>query len=229
MSHELRTPLNAIIGFSQLIGDEALGPAGRPEYRDYAHDINTSSQNLLQIINDVLDVSKIEAGMLTLREAEIDPAAFLHDCRRLVAPCAEAAGIALETAIPAELPILVGDERMLRKAMLNLLSNAVKFTPAGGTVELVAREETGRGVTFIVRDTGIGIAETDFAKIFRPFMQVDGGLDRKFEGTGLGLPLSKGIIELHGGAIGVASTIGQGTSMSVFLPLPRNAVRVAAR
>jgi signal transduction histidine kinase len=227
MSHELRTPLNAIIGFSQMIGDEALGPAGRTEYRDYARDINVSSQNLLQIINDVLDVSKIEAGTLTLREEEFDPAAFLQDCRRLVAPRAESAGISLETGIPNELPILVGDERMLRRAMLNLLSNALKFTPKGGTVAIAAHEEAA-GVVFTVRDTGIGIAETDFTKIFHPFIQADGGLDRKFEGTGLGLPLARGIIELHRGTIAVASAVGQGTTMSVRLPLPNAACREAA-
>jgi signal transduction histidine kinase len=219
MSHELRTPLNAIIGFSQLIGAEALGPAGRPEYRDYALDINASSQNLLQIINDVLDVSRIEAGMLTPREAEVDLAAMLRQCRRCIELRAATAQVALSAEIPEELPVVVADEAMLKRVVMNLLSNALKFTPKGGSIAVRARPEADRGVVVSVHDTGIGIADGDFGNIFRPFVQLDGGLNRKFEGTGLGLPLAKGLVELHGGTISVASALGQGTTMSVFLPL----------
>jgi PAS domain S-box-containing protein len=221
MSHELRTPLNAIIGFSQMIGEEVLGPAGRPEYKDYARDINTSSQHLLQIINDILDVSKIEAGMLALRPAEADVASIVKSCGRLVTPKAEASGIELRTGVPEELPIVWADERMVKQIVLNLLSNALKFTPRGGTVELLACAEADRGIRMTVRDTGIGIARENFEKIFRPFSQVDSALNRKFEGTGLGLPLTKGLVELHKGAISLESEIGRGTTVSVFLPIGR--------
>ena len=136
MSHELRTPLNAVIGFSQMIGEEILGPIGRTEYKEYAHDIHASSLHLLQIINDILDVSKIEAGMVTLHEAEVDFAAVANACFRLVRAKAEASEIALTLDIPGDLPTIRGDERMLKQVILNLLSNALKFTPKGGAVTL---------------------------------------------------------------------------------------------
>ncbi len=221
MSHELRTPLNAIIGFSQMIGDEVLGAAGRPEYKDYARDINSSSQHLLQIINDILDVSKIEAGLLTPRQAEVDLPRLLRACHRQVAPQAEASGIAFTADIPEELPVISADERMLKKIALNLLGNALKFTPKGGSVELRARAAGDRGVLITVRDTGIGIARENLTTILRPFGQVDSALNRKFEGAGLGLPLTKGLIELHGGTIALESEVGCGTTVTVFLPLSR--------
>ncbi|HZS81932.1 MAG TPA: ATP-binding protein [Stellaceae bacterium] len=222
MSHELRTPLNAIIGFSQIIADEALGAAGRPEYKDYARDIHSSSQHLLKIINDILDMSRIEAGVLSLREAEVDIAAVLRSCQGLLAAKATAAEIALVRDVPHELPVILADERMVRQIVLNLLANALKFTPRGGTVTLGARAEADRGVVIAISDTGIGIAREDFAKIFRPFGQLDSALNRRFEGTGLGLPLSKGLVELHGGTISLDSEIGRGTTVSVFLPLGRD-------
>ncbi|HEX3499312.1 MAG TPA: ATP-binding protein, partial [Stellaceae bacterium] len=221
MSHELRTPLNAIIGFSQMIDGEILGPVGQPGYREYARDIQSSSLHLLQIINDILDVSKIEAGMATLHETSVDFAAVVQACCRLVAPRSVGLGITLSVDMPDDLPVISADERMLKQVMLNLLSNALKFTPGGGAVELAARAAPDGGLTFTVKDTGIGIAREDFEKIFQPFGQVDSSLARKFEGTGLGLPLTKGLVELHRGSLELESEVGRGTTVRVTLPKRR--------
>jgi PAS domain S-box-containing protein len=222
MSHELRTPLNAIIGFSQMIDGEILGPVGQPGYREYARDIQFSSQHLLQIINDILDVSKIEAGMATLHETSVDFAAIVGSCCRLVAPRVTTQGITLTVDVPDDLPEISADERMLKQVMLNLLSNALKFTPAGGAIEVAARGMPDGGLVFTVKDTGIGIARGDFDKIFQPFGQVDSSLTRKFEGTGLGLPLTKGLVELHRGSIELESEVGHGTTVCITLPKNRN-------
>jgi two-component system cell cycle sensor histidine kinase PleC len=218
MSHELRTPLNAVIGFSQMIGEEILGPVGRLEYKEYARDIHNSSLHLLQIINDILDVSKIEAGMATLHGAEIDYADVAESCRRLVSAKAVSSGIGLRIEMALDLPIIWADERMLKQVTLNLLSNALKFTPKGGSISLSAGPHEGGGLVIRVADTGIGIATEDFEKIFRPFGQVDSSLSRRFEGTGLGLPLTKGLVELHGGTIALESEVGRGTVVTIHLP-----------
>jgi PAS domain S-box-containing protein len=221
MSHELRTPLNAIIGFSQMIDGEILGPVGQPGYKEYARDIQSSSLHLLQIINDILDVSKIEAGMTTLRETEVEFAAIVRSCCRLVAPRATSLGITLTFDLPDDLPVISADERMLKQVMLNLLSNALKFTAGGGAVEVAARRAPAGGLIFTVKDTGIGIAREDFEKIFQPFGQADSSLARRFEGTGLGLPLTRGLVELHNGTIELESEVGRGTTLRVALPKNR--------
>jgi PAS domain S-box-containing protein len=221
MSHELRTPLNAIIGFSQMIGDEYLGPVGVAAYKEYANDIHTSSTHLLQIINDILDVSKIEAGMLTLHESEIDVAATVEACGRLVRARAAEAGITLAVEIADGTPPIFADERMIKQITLNLLSNALKFTPRNGTVSVSGGLDADGGFTFSVRDTGIGIAPEDFAKVLQPFGQVESSLARKFAGTGLGLPLTKGLVELHGGTLRLDSKVGSGTVVTVTLPPTR--------
>jgi PAS domain S-box-containing protein len=222
MSHELRTPLNAIIGFSQMIDGEILGPVGQPGYREYARDIQSSSLHLLQIINDILDVSKIEAGMATLHETTVDFGAVVQACCRLVAPKAVSLGITLSVDVSSDVPRISADERMLKQVILNLLSNALKFTPGGGAVELAARAAPEGGLVFTVSDTGIGIASEDFEKIFQPFGQVDSSLARKFEGTGLGLPLTKGLVELHRGSLELESEVGRGTTVRVALPKKRS-------
>jgi PAS domain S-box-containing protein len=222
MSHELRTPLNAIIGFSQMIDGEILGPVGQPGYREYARDIQSSSLHLLQIINDILDVSKIEAGMATLHETTVDFGAVVQACCRLVAHKAVSLGITLTVDLANDLPRISADERMLKQVILNLLSNALKFTPGGGAVELAARAVPEGGLVFAVKDTGIGIAREDFEKIFQPFGQVDSSLARKFEGTGLGLPLTKGLVELHRGSLALESEVGCGTIIRVMLPKKRS-------
>ena len=221
MSHELRTPLNAVIGFSQMIGDEYLGPVGVAAYKEYAKDIHTSSTHLLQIINDILDVSKIEAGMLTLHESETDVAAAVEACGRLVRARAAEAGITLAVEIADGTPPIFVDERMIKQITLNLLSNALKFTPRNGTISISGGLDADGGFTFSVRDTGIGIAPEDFAKVLQPFGQVESSLARKFAGTGLGLPLTKGLVELHGGTLRLDSKVGSGTVVTVTLPPAR--------
>jgi PAS domain S-box-containing protein len=222
MSHELRTPLNAIIGFSQMIDGEILGPVGQPGYREYARDIQSSSLHLLQIINDILDVSKIEAGMATLHETTVDFGTVVQACCRLVTPKAISLGITLTVDLSKDLPRISADERMLKQVILNLLSNALKFTPGGGAVDVAARAAPEGGLLLTVKDTGIGIAREDFEKIFQPFGQVDSSLARKFEGTGLGLPLTKGLVELHSGSLTLESEVGRGTTVRIVLPKKRS-------
>jgi PAS domain S-box-containing protein len=217
MSHELRTPLNAVIGFSEIIGQEILGPAGRPEYTEYARDIHSSSNHLLQIINDILDVSKIEAGMMSIYPSPVDPPAVVIACCRIVRPRANDARVELVTEVTETTPFVTADERMLKQIVLNLLSNAIKFTPEGGRVT-IRTEREGDWLVIAVTDTGIGIAQEDIDKVLRPFGQVESSLARRFAGTGLGLPLSKGLVELHGGSLAIASTPGAGTTVTVRLP-----------
>ncbi|WP_420345630.1 PAS domain-containing sensor histidine kinase [Pelagibius sp.] len=221
MSHELRTPLNAVIGFSEIMESELLGPLGSTQYKSYAADIHESAQHLLTLINDILDVAKIEAGAHELREEVIDPRDIIGAVRRLVAERAKRADQTLEVSLPDDLPRLRADERKLKQVLLNLLSNAIKFTPKEGTIELSARRDTDGGFVFQVSDTGIGIAEDDIPRAFAPFEQVDSRLNRQFEGTGLGLPLSAGFVKLHGGRLDLESEPGVGTKAIVRLPAER--------
>ncbi|MFT5487761.1 MAG: PAS domain S-box-containing protein, partial [Alphaproteobacteria bacterium] len=217
MSHELRTPLNAIIGFSELMRTEALGPLGSPQYLEYMNDINGSGQQLIQVINDILDMSKIEAGELTPMEEEFDFVTAADTSVRLVADRAQKGEITLLNTVPADLPLLLADERMIKQILLNLLSNAVKFTPEGGMVELSA-EASSLGLVFSVSDTGCGIPEDKMDVILEPFGQADMSLQRNYEGTGLGLPLVKAMVELHGGTLEILSREGKGTTATVRMP-----------
>jgi PAS domain S-box-containing protein len=221
MSHELRTPLNAVIGFSEIMEMEVFGALGAAQYRDYAHDIRSSGMHLLSLINTILDLSKIEAGKYELHPEEIELGRAVDSCLRLVKERANAGRLRLTTAIPANLPRLVADERALKQILINLLSNAVKFTPPGGSVDVSVRLDTDGDVLLSVADTGIGIAEKDIAKALAPFGQVDGDLNRKQAGTGLGLPLVKQLAELHGGSLELHSRLGVGTTVTVRLPQPR--------
>jgi PAS domain S-box-containing protein len=221
MSHELRTPLNAILGFSELIAQQALGPTGHPKYRDYAQDIHHSGQHLLAIINDILDMSKIEAGQLTLHEDIIDIAATAETCRRFVQQRADDAGVKLNTDVAPGLPALHGDELRIKQIVLNLLSNAVKFTPRDGHVTLGAEMNEVGGITISVTDTGIGMSDEEITIALKAFHQVDNSLQRSHEGTGLGLPLSKNLVELHGGRLIVESATGRGTKVSAMFPVQR--------
>jgi signal transduction histidine kinase len=216
MSHELRTPLNAIIGFSELLEGERFG-ALEAHYRTYAQDIGNSGRHLLSIINDVLDVSRVESGALTLQEEIVDVADIVESCARLIEPRAQEANIALAIELPPTLPSLTADERRLKQILLNILSNAVKFTPPGGHVAVRATVTAG-GMAIIVADTGIGIAPEDLSKALRPFGQVDSRLARKYQGTGLGLPLAKAMMESHSGTLTIASTPGRGTTITITLP-----------
>jgi PAS domain S-box-containing protein len=220
MSHELRTPLNAIIGFSEIIQNEVLGPLGNEQYTSYAGDIHESGIHLLGLINDILDYSKAEAGKITLNNQPLDLAVLVDSCLRLVAPRAEETGIAMIANIPEDCPKISADMIRLKQILINLLSNGVKFTEAGSvTIEAECDRETG--IVIRVRDTGIGIAEENIAQAFSLFGQVDSALSRKFEGTGLGLPLSRSLAQLHGGDLTLESELGVGTTAIVTLPADR--------
>jgi signal transduction histidine kinase len=221
MSHELRTPLNAIIGFSEIMKTQAFGPVGAPQYLEYLDDIHTSGRHLLEIINDILDMSKIEAGELKPAEADFPVSGVVRASLRLIADRAEKGEVTVESAVPDDLPMICADERMIKQVLLNLLSNAVKFTPQGGRVTVGARIDENGAMALSVSDTGIGIAPEHMDVIMQPFGQADAALDRKYEGTGLGLPLVKAMTELHGGQIEIVSTVGEGTTVSVILPSSR--------
>ena len=221
MSHELRTPLNAIIGFSEIIEHELFGAIGSPRYKEYARDIHDSGTHLLKLINDILDVSKAEAGKVELQETRLQIGEVIDASIRLIAPRARESGIELSVLPRRHLPLLLADERRLKQVLLNLLSNAVKFTNAGGRVTLSVDDEGARGLAIRVIDTGIGMASEDIPKALEPFGQVDSKLARKYEGTGLGLPLSKALVELHGGSLRIESELGVGTTVTVIFPASR--------
>ena len=220
MSHELRTPLNAIIGFADILKGEVFGRLGDQRYVDYAGDIRDSGLHLLKLINDVLDVSKIEFGKIALAEETVDVAAVAQSCVRLMRDRADAAGLTITQSLPPDLPLVQADELRLKQILLNLLSNAVKFTPPGGSVTLSAASDA-RGLRIVVADTGIGIEPGDLATALRPFGQIDSRLARKYQGTGLGLPLTKSMVELHGGRLEIDSAPGVGTKATVWLPPER--------
>jgi signal transduction histidine kinase len=221
MSHELRTPLNAIIGFSEIIKNETLGPVGSVHYRGYAQDINDSGQHLLGLINDILDLSKVESGKEELYEEDTLVPAIIASVLRLVQQRAENDLVAIELDVAAALPLLHADERKVKQILVNLLSNAIKFTEPDGKVTLRAWCDAEGGHVFQVADTGIGIAPENITKVMAPFQQVDGDLDRRFEGTGLGLPLTQGMVELHGGSLELQSEVGAGTTVTVRFPAER--------
>jgi signal transduction histidine kinase/HAMP domain-containing protein len=217
MSHELRTPLSAVIGFSEMIVQEALGPIGRPQYREFACDILHSGRHLLEVITDILDVAKAQSGTIALRLRPVKPQTVMRDAVRIVRNRADAGEVTLDPSIADDLPLLIGDPVRLRQVLLNLLSNAIKFTPPGGVVRLRTEEELD-GLVIKVSDTGIGMSQQDIPRALEPFVQVDSSLSRRHGGTGLGLPLSKVFAELHGGHLTIESELGAGTTVSVFLP-----------
>ncbi len=221
MSHELRTPLNAIIGFSDMIKGETFGPVGSVKYRDYANDINTSGLHLLALINDILDLSKVESGTDELDEEDIEVPRLIRSAFTLVRQRAENIALELDLEVPDALPALRADERKLKQILVNLLSNAIKFTETGGKVTLKAWTRATSGHVFQVIDTGIGIAPEDIPKALSMFGQVDGDLNRQYEGTGLGLPLAKGLVELHGGTLDLQSQVNVGTTVTVRFPASR--------
>jgi two-component system, cell cycle sensor histidine kinase PleC len=220
MSHELRTPLNAILGFSELISSRTFA-ANVDKHHEYAALIHGSGQHLLTLINDVLDLAKIEAGGIALHDAEIDLGRLIHETMSMVGPRALANDCRLHGDFASELPALVADERAVKQILLNILSNAVKFTPAGGDVTAFALLESNGCLSFGVNDTGIGIAEEDQARIFQKFGQGRHDVAIMDKGTGLGLPIAKGLVEAHGGHMTLESQIGVGTRVSVHFPPAR--------
>ncbi len=219
MSHELRTPLNAIIGFSELLlNHEDVPPA---KVKEYLSDICSGGRHLLSVINDILDISRIEAGKIEVNDEDVSPAELIDTAARMVRPRAETAGITLTARVGREVPDLHVDRRLMTQALLNFASNAVKFTERGGRVDLEVGVRAEGAMDFVIRDTGIGMSPEDVARVGEPFLQADGRLSRKFEGTGLGLVIAKRLVELHGGELIVDSKLGVGTTMTVRLPSSR--------
>jgi len=217
MSHELRTPLNAIIGFSSMMRDETLGPMPAV-YRDYPNLVAESGEHLLGIINTVLEISRAEISEVALERGEIDIAGVVRFSIDQVKAMARRADVALSVELAPGLPGLHADGAKLRQVLINLVSNGIKFTRAGGRVMLQVEPDRHGGIAFVIQDTGIGIRPEDIALALTPFGQIDAGLARQHDGVGLGLPLSKRLVELHGGTLEIASVPGQGTTVTVRLP-----------
>jgi PAS domain S-box-containing protein len=217
MSHELRTPLNAVLGFSDMMRNEVLGPLGRPTYRQYANDIHQAGVHLLELINDILDLSKIEAGKHDLSIEQVDMRRLIDASLPLVAGLAHQRGVKIETSLPEPCPALQADARATKQMLVNLLSNAVKFTPRGGTVRLAAWLDAGSW-RIAIADNGVGMSARDIEIALEPFGQVDADTRTEIKGTGLGLPLTKALIELHGGALALESTRGGGTTVTLRFP-----------
>ena len=221
MSHELRTPLNAIIGFSDTMKEEIFGSVGSDKNREYLDDINDSGQHLLELINDILDVSAIEAGAIELQEETVCLSKVTDAAIRLIKARAEKGQVKITASIDSKLPKVYADERRVKQVLLNLLSNAVKFTPEGGEVSIDGWSNGNGSVAITVSDTGMGMNEEEMSTALGRFGQVDSGLDRKHEGTGLGLPLTKGLMELHGGTLELKSKKGRGSQITVTFPKER--------
>jgi len=221
MSHELRTPLNAIIGFSEIIKEQMFGLVGQQQYVEYAKDIYDSGELLLSLINDILDMSKIEAGKRALSETTLEIERIVQSVVRLVASRAKMSKLKLNVNVPKELPSLRGEEKALKQVITNLLTNAIKFTPEGGAVSLEAHMDEHGRLCVRIKDSGIGIAPEDIPVALAPFGQIESALSRKQQGTGLGLPLTKALVELHGGILNLESELGVGTTVTIILPPER--------
>ncbi len=218
VSHELRTPLNAIIGFSEMLKDERLIPAGDPRRADYARIIHVSGEHLLGVVNTLLDMSRIDAGTFPIHPEGFDVARLVSASIELVRLKADETGVAIVVDVPQDLPPLIADRQACKQILINLLSNAVKFTPSGGRVDVTVRRE-GELMSIVVVDTGIGIAPEDLARVGEPFFQARGSYDRPYEGTGLGLSVVRGLVDLHAGTLAIDSTPGCGTRVTVRLGL----------
>jgi signal transduction histidine kinase len=221
MSHELRTPLNAIIGFAEVMRLELLGPLGRARYREYISDIHQSGQHLLSLIDDVLDMSRIEAGRFELHEQPVDLAATSDGALTLVRPVAERSGVSLLANEASLQALLHADERALKQMLVNLLTNAIRFTPTGGTVRLAARLNAEGELEVAVADTGVGMTPREIEDSILPFVQVDSRLARRTPGSGLGLPITKRLIEMHGGRLALESAPDRGTTATLYFPAKR--------
>lgn len=229
MSHELRTPLSTIIGYAELIEQEALGPVGNAKYAGFAGDIRLSGRHLLGIINDILDLSKVEAGHETLREQAFPTEELLDGVRVLLEGQPQEAGVELVFDHPKTLPAIRADKRRLTQILVNLLSNGIRYTPAGGRVTLRCRATGDSGFVFQTIDTGIGMAAEDIPVALSPFGQVDNDSDCPAKGTGLGLPLAKALAELHGGSLDLQSELGQGSTVTLRLPAHRVVTQAASK
>ncbi len=225
MSHELRTPLNSIIGFSQSMTEEVFGKVSNDKYREYVNDIHESGHHLLHLINDILDLSKIEAGELTLDEEDVDLDQLLNSCLRMIQGRKEAESVSIQYDPTDNLPHILADERLVKQIVLNLLSNAVKYNVANGTVRLSASVDQNNALSVVVSDTGVGIAAGDISKVLEPFGQARSDAQHTHEGTGLELSLSKQLTELHGGTLDLESVLGKGTTATIWFPPERSLKR----
>jgi PAS domain S-box-containing protein len=221
MSHELRTPLNAVLGFAEILRDELFGPLGDERYKGYIRDIHDSGKHLLNVINDILDLAKVEAGHLKLDEQPVDVENILATCERLITDTADLRGIRFDVAYPGNPVSLRLDATRLKQILLNLLSNAVKFTPRGKGISLSTGWSANDAFFFRVIDLGIGMSNEEVVKALQPFQQIDSSLARRYEGTGLGLTLTKSLVELHDGTLGIESLPGHGTTVTVTFPSNR--------
>ncbi len=221
MSHELRTPLNAILGFSDIMKGQVFGPLGSPQYVEYASHIHGSGQHLLGLINDVLDLAKIEAGRFAVRAVELDMRETIDGALKMFTVRASEGGVALAQHVEPGLPLLLADERAMRQILLNLVSNAVKFTPAGGKVTAFAKRSSSGGMEVGVSDTGAGIDPADFDAVFEAFGQGRHDIAVSDKGTGLGLPIVRGLVEAHGGKVSLESELGKGTTVRCSFPRER--------
>ena len=221
MSHELRTPLNSIIGYSNLMQEQLFGIVNNPRYEEYIDYIHQSGVHLLEVINDILDLSKIEAGAMELSEEELDISKLVDSCLRMIQAKAQGGNLTVRNEVPEDTPALRGDTLRIKQVLLNLLSNAIKFTPAGGTICIEYDLREDGGITISVSDTGIGISEKDLDKVLDPFVQVDDILSRTHEGSGLGLALVRNFMEQHQGHVQVESELHVGTKVSLSFPEDR--------
>lgn len=221
MSHELRTPLNAVLGFSEIMLNESFGPLPNKQYKEYTADIHHAGTHLLELINDVLDVSKIEAGALELSEGVVDMGTVIRASMRFIKERANRKSLQIDEITAPDLPLIRGDERAIKQIALNLLSNAVKFTDNGGAVSIRCDGDSKAGMTLTVTDNGVGIARSDIEKVQEPFGQVGTTQTKKHKGTGLGLPLAKKLAELHNAVFELESEIGKGTTVRVCFPPER--------
>lgn len=230
MSHELRTPLNAILGFSEIIANQSMGRDQIDRYSDYATDIHSSGDHLLSLINDMLDVAKIESGRMEIEPQWVNPRDVMDGVERLMGPRADQKHQSLEIDFAPDTPLVLADERAFRQMLLNLLSNAVKFTPEGGHIVVTCAGRPGGGLDVIVKDDGPGIPEDKLARVLEPFSQIDNRFDREAGGTGLGLALVDGLVRLHGGKISLQSSPGTGLTAVLYFPstMPVSGTRARA-
>jgi signal transduction histidine kinase len=229
MSHELRTPLNAILGFSQVVAEELLGPGGKRRYIEYVRDIQHSGEHLLDIVNDLLEFSRLESGAAAPKESLVDVAQLIADAARVMEPQARDAGVALSVSAERGLPPLIADARMTKQMLTSLLSNAIKFTPAGGAVRVFAALGPDGGIALTVADTGVGIPANDIPRALEAFGKVYAHQPRGArQGFGLGLPICKALAELHGARLEIDSAQGRGTTARIAFPARRTKLRALA-
>ncbi len=221
MSHELRTPLNAILGFSEFLMNATPFQIKETKRYEYANDIHKSGKHLLHLIDDILDISRIEIGAIQLNEKQVKIDDFIDRCFRMVRRRAQEAGVDLHKDVAVALPEIWADSRLLTQALLNLLTNALKFTERGGRVDIIARQVGNGGIELTVRDTGIGMDPEGIKRVGKPFVQLETGPGRKYEGSGLGLAITTKLVQMHGGELMIESVLGRGTTVTISLPSSR--------